>query len=514
MSGAAASPATETGVGSAPAAPTAPSPLKVGVAFVKQYYQILTSQPDQIVKFYIPKSSYLSHGEGSDPTNPQSLEEYNLNPERWGCGIGETMRFELEHGAIDAQPSVNDGILLVVTGQVIFRSSDKDAKSAGSQRKAFVHTFFLAKNGRNFAVNNDVLRFLQVPLSPAIASINASKETSTTDTSTNTILDTADVGIETDPVEKEESKVDISNAVDKDVVTVIADVNAHASDVGVDDDEAPGGGVEESKEEPPEEDEEVGVVDPSGSDGAGTDKIVPKNQPLPPKQQPASKPVPGSWASLVASGGSAPNTPSRKPPQPDKLEQSAEPTKSVVATTHTDSDNKSSKDGHESGADNGSSNQTRHLNTISGGNNNNPTNSKRDQLLQRPKRDPDCTLVIKNLSDSVKEADMINMFQPFAVQTKANILGTNLNHHRGLAFVDFDSVAPVMAALQQHSETPFEWNGKTLEVDQKTAEQRSRKNNGFRNGGGGGRDQFRRGGGGDRGGRRTGNRGGRTVGRG
>jgi hypothetical protein len=508
MSDAAASPLPEAGLGNAPTAPTAPSPLKVGVAFVKQYYQILTTQPDQIVKFYIPKSSYLSHGEGSDPTHPKSLEEYNLSPERWGCGNGETMRFELEHGAIDAQPSVNDGILLVVTGQVIFRSSEKDAKSTGSPRKAFVHTFFLAKSGRNFAVHNDVLRFLQVPLSPEVVTTTSRQETSTTtSTATNTTLETADVGIETDPIENQEEKEDVSNQEGGGVESAVLDVDAAATDALVGDDEAPGGGVEESKEEPPEEedDDEVGVEESSTVEAPGKGKMSKggaKNPPQPQKQQPASKPVPGSWASLVASGGSAPNTPGRKPAQPEKSELSSEPKKPVAAFAEHDA--KVSKDVQESGADN-DSNQNKNTSNISGSNN--AVSSKRDQLLQRPKRDPDCTLVIKNFTDSMKEADVITMFQPFAVQTKAKIVGTNLNHNRGLAFVDFDSVAPVMAALQKHAETPFEWNGKALEVDQKTAEQRSKKNNGFRNGGGG-RDQFRRGG--DRGGRRIGNRGGRA----
>jgi len=103
-------------------------------------------------------------------------------------------------------------------------------------------------------------------------------------------------------------------------------------------------------------------------------------------------------------------------------------------------------------------------------NNNNKTKDK-----ERTKRDPDNTLVIKNLSENIKEQDILNMFQPFATLTKAKIVGTNLNYHRMLAFVDYDSVAPVMAALKKHKETPFEWNGKVLEVDQKTLEQRARR---------------------------------------
>ncbi|OEU05965.1 hypothetical protein FRACYDRAFT_257211 [Fragilariopsis cylindrus CCMP1102] len=98
------------------------------------------------------------------------------------------------------------------------------------------------------------------------------------------------------------------------------------------------------------------------------------------------------------------------------------------------------------------------------------------QNRSRKKRNPDYTLVIKNLSDNVKEQDILTMFQPFAVATKSRIVGTNLNPQKNnlvLAFVDYDCEAPVTAALKQHAETPFKWNGKVLEVDQKSLEQRT-----------------------------------------
>ncbi|OEU19181.1 hypothetical protein FRACYDRAFT_237471 [Fragilariopsis cylindrus CCMP1102] len=83
------------------------------------------------------------------------------------------------------------------------------------------------------------------------------------------------------------------------------------------------------------------------------------------------------------------------------------------------------------------------------------------QNRSRKKRNPDYTLVIKNLSNNVTEQDILTMFQPFAVVTKSRIVGTNLNPQKNnlcLAFVDYDGVAPVTAALQQHAETPLEWN--------------------------------------------------------
>ena len=51
---------------------TGPAPQAIGVRFVKAYYQVLTTNPDQIFKFY-QASSILSHGEGSNPTNASAF---------------------------------------------------------------------------------------------------------------------------------------------------------------------------------------------------------------------------------------------------------------------------------------------------------------------------------------------------------------------------------------------------------------------------------------------------------
>jgi RNA recognition motif-containing protein len=231
------------------------------------------------------------------------------------------------------------------------------------------------------------------------------------------------------------------------------------------------------------------------------------------QQQSANKPTPGSWASLVASGGSAPNTPSRKlAPAPESEkgpeDPAADPEEKVLPKETPN---------EAAAANTNDDTVTATANSSSVTNINNKPSGKGQPFPQRPKRDPDNTLVVKNLSDNVKEADIINMFKPFAVQTNSKIVGTNLNHHRGLAFVDFDQVAPVKAALAKHQETPLQWNGKVLEVDQKTLEVRARRQkpgggggyhrsgspgNGFRNSGTGrGSGDHRRG---DRGGRRSG----------
>jgi hypothetical protein len=483
----------------AAAATTNPPHFKVGLGFVKAYYKALTEHPEALVNFYKAGTSFLGHGEGSTVADPKPLEEYDLSVNRWGCSSNETMRFDFEHGAIDTQP-VNGGVLLVVTAQVFFDKHGTSTKA--SECKDFVQTFFLAREGRNFACYNDVLRFLQFPegKSPGAKSSAAAAATITATAATNTHSTvTTDVGVETMP--EEETKVLVEEIPLPAALTAtdMAEISTETTPALTD--EAPGGGVEETKEEAPEEDEEEpapAVAPPPSKDGKGKRGKGGKSQQE--KQQPAAKPAPGSWASLVAAGGSAPNTPSRKAAEKpadtvtETVVPEAEKTKAKAPTVEA------TKPAQEVAPATGA--------TANGA----AAKSSKAQPFQRPKRDADNTLVIKNLSDNIKEQDLINMFKPFATSTDAKMVGTNLNHHRGLAFVDFDQVAPVMAVLQKHKDTPFQWNGKVLEVEQKSQEVKTRRkdNNGYRGGGGGGRDSYRRGdrARGGRGGRGGGGRGG------
>jgi hypothetical protein len=462
--------------------------------------------------------------------DPKPLEEYDLSiQQRWGCADNQKMRFDFEYGAIDTQP-VNGGVLLVVTAQVFFESpkngdvSSSSSTSGSSEKaavaKSFVQTFFLVREGRNFACYNDVLRFLELPVPKS-----EGPSTPTATASTNTIsTSTVDVGVATD--EPETEKVDQMNETTQNLTNVL-EVNIDTTPALID--EAPGGGVEEMKEEAPEEDEEVLAkrVEQPMKEGRGKkSKGGPKGQQLQHQQQrqSANKPTPGSWASLVASGGSAPNTPSRRSAPAPESEKGSEAPGAAPEEMVQPKDSTNEAAPSSTKDDTVISTTTNTTTTSSVNNINNKPSSKGQPFPQRPKRDPDNTLVVKNLSDNIKEADIINMFKPFAVQTNSKLVGTNLNHHRGLAFVDFDQVAPVKAALAKHEEIPLQWNGKVLEVDQKTLEVRARRQkaggsgsgsgyhrsgspgNGLRNGGAGrGGGDHRRG---DRGGRRSG-RGGR-----
>ena len=504
-----------------------PSPLLVGKRFVKQYYQVLSTTPDQIHRFY-QADSYLSHGEGSNPTDPERLEDYKMS-DRWGDS--KVKSIQLENGAIDAQPSVNGGILLVVTGHVVFTGKE--------EQRAFTHTFFLATlgNSKRFYVHNDILRFLHEQQKS-----------------------TVDVAVETVEIQEEQEEPKPA-PVEVDVEPEVAEQPMEPEEVV--EDLAPGGGVEESKEEPADEEDEVAAgeekvaveeevaiadaveeemtptieetkeepdVATSESDlakdksagkgkktnrgGRGRSPPAQLQQPQQPaQQQPASKPVPGSWASLVALGGgpTAVSTPvaasPAKPPAPAKVEPK------IVVESEPSTGQAPDKELKSDGGK-----------TMARGD----RDRDRDRG-DRPKRDPDCTLVIKNLADGTKESDLRALFEPFATQTKGKIVGTTVSSHKGLAFVDFDSVAPVLAAVEKHSKEAIQLSGRVLEVDQKTAEQRARRNmrGGYRGGspgngseyrdrgsgggsGGGRHNQFRRG----NDGRGRGDRGGGTGGRG
>ncbi|KAL3916718.1 MAG: hypothetical protein SGILL_005052 [Bacillariaceae sp.] len=483
MSDSGASPAPPDGSSPAAAAANNPPHFKVGLGFVKAYYKTLTENPEMLVNFYKAGTSFLGHGEGSTVADPKPLEEYDLAiQQRWGCSSNETMRFDFEHGAIDTQPAVNGGVLLVVTAQVFFEEDGSAAKA--SESKSFVQTFFLAREGRNFACYNDVLRFLQFPESKGKAPPSTP---------------TADVGVVTEP--QEQKKVaDKTYSVHPE-----AEISSEATPALTD--EAPGGGVEESKVEAPEEDEEevapaVPVVPTNGKDGRGKRGKGGKSQQQPQqKQQPASTPAPGSWASLVATGGSAPNTPSRK-------SAAEKPAEAAAATADAPAPPK-----EKTGAKAPAPAVTKPNQEDAAAAASKPAKGK----AAPPKkpfmdRDPDKTLVIKNVTGNMEKSDLQTMFGPFAAQTNSKVLGVSPQLHRNLAFVDYDSAAPVLAAVAKHKETPFQWNGKVLEVDQKSQEIKSRRNGGYRNNtssGGGGRE-YRRGG--DRGGGRRSGRGGASRG--
>ena len=429
---------------SSPTPPSNPSPLAIGRTFLKQYYHVLTTTPEMIYKFYRP-SSVLSHGEGSNPTVPATLESLGLSAKTdlkdrffsWADSSGDPVRFELEHGAIDAQESVGGGVLLVVTGHMYL----------GNSRKPFCHTFFLnvfsAENSpkRQYYVHNDVLRFLQEE-----APLTESSLTSVAEGDEENVVSEEPVPVIDEQPAKEEEKDQVhpepNDAVESEVESAGDDVAAAAVAEPVAKSALPEEyieGVEETKEEPAEEIEEATTEAPDVKEEEPKESAPSK-----------PKPPPGSWASLVASGGGngAAAAPAKTAPVVKK--QAAPAPKKEKAPPQEEQPIKKEKE----------------IKKV-------PDNTMQKGVDTKPRgrRDPDFTLVIKNVQDGVKEADVRLVFEPFAIQTNTKIVGITVSQ-RGLAFVDYDSAAPVLAALEKKDS--FVLNGKSVNIDQKTNDNKNR----------------------------------------
>jgi hypothetical protein len=296
----------------------------------------------------------------------------------------------------------NGGVLLVVTGHMY----------PWRRQKQFCHTFFLNvfsaenSNRRQYYVHNDVLRFLQ-------------EEKTFKDNDATEAADSEEIAVAEDKPSDSHAKVE-------EEVEEIAEV---AKDVI----EPELQGVVEDIAEPavesnlPEEFMEglrrqrmtsmliSQTLRPRWSPSVRQEVIVKERDA--PKAEPTvkPKPPPGSWASLVASGGSNGVTnpvktgPAKKhtPPAPKKEKSPA------TAEEQSSKKDKEVKKGPE------------------------PTAPKATDSKPRGRRDPDFTLVIKNVQDGVKEADVRLVFEPFAVQTNSKIVGITVSQ-RGLAFVDYD----------------------------------------------------------------------------
>jgi len=116
--------------------PSCCSPLIIGKSFIKQYYHILTTNPELIHRFY-KSSSVWSHcfkpNVAAHPQTIQGSSSFFL----WASKDDTTgLRIDFGRGAIDAQESIGGGILLVVTGHMTLPLCQKE-------ERPFVHTFFL-----------------------------------------------------------------------------------------------------------------------------------------------------------------------------------------------------------------------------------------------------------------------------------------------------------------------------------------------------------------------------------
>jgi Nuclear transport factor 2 (NTF2) domain len=447
-----------------PTPPADVSPLTVGTQFVKKYYQVLSTAPEDIDRFYKASTSVVTRGHGSDPaavlvtdfTDGAAAARFANHDDE-----DQVIRFEFEHGAIDAQFSVNSGIVLVVTGQVVYLPS--------KIRKSFVHTFFLGSTvagvKRSYYVHNDILRFLEMEetngvksnvtstiASAVVGGCETEAVTIATQTDVEAAVESAEVsqGTTDQPVPVEElTSSEGGPPMTKDlaqfeetmapVTTIPSETNKMSKN------DAPGHGVEESKEAFLEDDDMATAEPSSKVSGA-----------------PAT---PGSWASLVARTAPG-STPPATPLRPEKTTTPVHGGGTSVLPSHPPSA-AAVKKGPDTSAPVSAGTPAPTPVASADHNNYNHVNN-RPQPPFRPRREAECTLIIKNIDDSVTEDEIQALFEPFVVDTAAGYVGCTVQGHRSIAFVDYDTPEPVVKAVQQQTESgPFMIRDLKLDVYQK-----------------------------------------------
>lgn len=449
--------------------PSARDPMTVGRNFVKQYYHCLSTSPENIVKFYKPVSVF-SNGQGSVPTTPTLFAESNdLLKERL---ISESFRLDLEHGAIDAQMGVGGGVLVVVTGHLVIEE----------ERRAFCHTFFLnvfsAPDSKKnlYYVHNDIMRFLadegkKEAEEEEVAAAEVTQEEIVVEKAQEAVAETT----AEEPTAAAPAAVQEPEAVPEPAVVEETPMYEPALE--------PEPAVEETKENIVEERDSKSKR--KGKSRGGRKKsLSPTTGEDSKKQQ--QQPAPESWASMVAHAASAPVPPS--------------PTRKKETDAQAKGENKPERQAVQEQQQ---------------------QQQGRQQRGSGRMRDPDCTLVIKNVPEGTREREVRELFEPFAIETKSKILGINVSGSKSLAFVDYDSPEPVIMALKAKQQ--FQLQGRNLELEPKMVTKNQPKgkyrdrqgggdgsSNGFRGSSG---KHRRRGSGGGRGDRGGGGKGGRGGGR-
>uniref|UniRef100_A0A0D9X177 NTF2 domain-containing protein n=1 Tax=Leersia perrieri TaxID=77586 RepID=A0A0D9X177_9ORYZ len=122
------------------------SPQMIGNAFVQQYYNVLHSSPGQVHKFYHDSSTLGrpdSNGAMISVTTIAAINDKILSTDFSSSLI------KLEN--VDAQSSLNDGVLILVTGSFGHQ---------GTLNNRFSQSFFLApQESGGYFVLNDMLRY-------------------------------------------------------------------------------------------------------------------------------------------------------------------------------------------------------------------------------------------------------------------------------------------------------------------------------------------------------------------
>ncbi|CAN6874730.1 unnamed protein product [Brassica oleracea] len=121
-----------------------PGAMQVGSYFVEQYYQVLQQQPHLIHQFYSESSKMIRVDGDSSDTADTLLHIHNM--------VMSLNFTAIEVKTINSVESWEGGVLVAISGSVKTKEF--------SNRRSFMHTFFLAPQEKGYFVLNDIFQFI------------------------------------------------------------------------------------------------------------------------------------------------------------------------------------------------------------------------------------------------------------------------------------------------------------------------------------------------------------------
>ncbi|CAG7873313.1 unnamed protein product, partial [Brassica rapa] len=118
--------------------------VQVGSYFVEQYYQVLQQQPHLIHQFYSESSKMIRVDGDSSDTAVTLLHIHNM--------VMSLNFTAIEVKTINSVESWEGGVLVAISGSVKTKEF--------SNRRSFMHTFFLAPQEKGYFVLNDIFQFI------------------------------------------------------------------------------------------------------------------------------------------------------------------------------------------------------------------------------------------------------------------------------------------------------------------------------------------------------------------
>lgn len=454
------------------------SPDVISRSFIKQYYDLFARNPSELHRFYKEESTFILADVNQISEQVCGVEAIREKIQQLPL-IGA--RVDLSEGSMDAHSSENNGVVLLVTGQVTL---------SNKQPRQFVQTFFLSPQSSSnqkstmasFFVRNSMFRFLNS--SQNDDGVNGgilSTETIPDYTSSHS---TATIAIQTTASEPSEYSDD-RNLAEKVSQLSQASVATATSSSQTSSNQPPPQAEPEAVEDHSEEQElaeeqveaqeEVvdviveeteynngeGNVDTNEAyletdynfesttteieyDSANYDPVQADTTPVP-TSPPAPLPPspPKSFADVVkrlADDRAAASRPAASAP--------------VVGNTKS-AKSSSSKRGYARGGEDGNGGQDT------------PTQSHVVPIQKPPSQ---CqSLYVNQIPDDVTEEELLQLFTKFG-----NVEAINLNTGKGYGFVDYSDSAGARLALSQADSELFLLKGKRLKIEERLTRPKNR----------------------------------------